>query len=812
MRAVRHVTSVADIAAVWESSGGKDIGATWKTHMQRDQHRRDGRAVTPRLRGPALAVLSVAALVTVVLIGITLRDESGAQDSARRADSLQGVEAASAAGVESSLLWRDARNATVAAAVADGAALVLLGVLLWRSTLCPVLRLARSAASLAAGERVTIRPTGRRDEVGALTDALALWQRTNDERDLVFRLSPDAQVVCNFHGYMTDVNASMEALTGYSREELLTRPLLEWIHPDDRELTAQSVDQVVEGGRVAPEVRLLCRDGVARLVSWSGVRSPTRELMYGIGRDVSETRRALEVLEEQAHLLDLAHDAILVRAVESAAITYWSRGAEETYGWSAAEALGRTAHELLHASYPRPRSEIESEVLSTGSWSGELTHHRRDGSRVVVHSRWALRTDAAGTPTGMLEVNRDISERFNGEEALRQAADAASSANRAKSEFLSRMSHELRTPLNAVLGFAGLLELELEGKQCELVQTIGAAGRHLLDLIDDVLDISRIEGGVMTLSLEPVSIDAVVREAAELVAPLAAARGITMRTEPHTLVEDRVVADPQRLKQVLLNLLSNAVKYNRDGGRVSIRLETDGRHLRLGVSDTGPGIPEEMLGRLFRPFDRLGAERLEVEGSGLGLAISHGLVSAMEGSLWADSGPEGTTFWVQLSLVQETVTDLIGNDSRQFEVVSPSLGTTEKHTVLYVEDNLSNLRLIRYIVELRPGIDLVPAMQGRLALELALAHRVSLVLLDLHLPDISGEEVLDHLRADERTRHIPVVVVSADATPPQIDRLLRAGAYRYLTKPLDVREFLAVLDDVLSVSPRVPGSIPEARS
>jgi signal transduction histidine kinase/CheY-like chemotaxis protein len=397
-----------------------------------------------------------------------------------------------------------------------------------------------------------------------------------------------------------------------------------------------------------------------------------------------------------------------------------------------------------------------------------------------------------------VEAAHDIAERRNAEEALRHAAEHAFSASHAKSEFLSRMSHELRTPLNAVLGFAQLLELDLDGRQRDQVQTIRTAGRHLLDLINDVLDVSRIEAGQMQLSLEPVSVEPVVREAADLVAPLAASRRITVRTELHTPADGRVVADAQRLRQVLLNLLSNAVKYNHEGGEVRVRVERDRRRLRLAVSDTGPGIPPDKLGRLFQPFDRLGAEHSEVEGTGLGLAISHGLITAMGGAIRAESGPQGTTFWVELEIAETAATELLGTGRMPLDARPPGWLERRRGTVLYVEDNLANLRLIRSILELRPGIDLVPATQGRLAFELAHAHRVDLVLLDLNLPDMRGEDVLQRLRADERTRHVPVVVVSADATPRQIDRLRAVGARAYLTKPLDVEEFLSVLDEALS--------------
>jgi signal transduction histidine kinase/CheY-like chemotaxis protein len=396
-----------------------------------------------------------------------------------------------------------------------------------------------------------------------------------------------------------------------------------------------------------------------------------------------------------------------------------------------------------------------------------------------------------------VEAARDAAERRTAEEALRHAAEHAVSASQAKSEFLSRMSHELRTPLNAVLGFAQLLEMDLDGDQREQVQTIRNAGRHLLDLINDVLDVSRIEAGQMRLSLEPVSLEAVVREAVELVVPLAATRRVTITTEVHLPAHHRVIADPQRLRQIVVNLLSNAVKYNHEGGAVRVGVEAQPRRLRLAVSDTGPGIPPEKLTRLFRPFDRLGAERSGVEGTGLGLAICHGLVTAMGGAIRADSGPQGTTFWLELDVAEQRDTELIGTGPAPLHARPPGWLDTQRGTVLYVEDDLSNLREIRSILELRPGVDVVPATRGRLALELAATHRVNLVVLDLDLPDARGEEVLRQLRSNERTRHVPVVVISHGPSARQGDRLRDAGARACLTTPLNVGEFLAVLDDAL---------------
>jgi signal transduction histidine kinase/ActR/RegA family two-component response regulator len=407
-----------------------------------------------------------------------------------------------------------------------------------------------------------------------------------------------------------------------------------------------------------------------------------------------------------------------------------------------------------------------------------------------------------------VELRDALDQQARLEQGQRQARESAEAANRSKSEFLSRMSHELRTPLNAVLGFGQLLELdELNPSQQESVEQIIKGGRHLLELINEVLDISRIETGTLPLSPEPVLVSDLMHDTLTLMRPLADHRNIQLVSGDTATANIHVLADRQRLKQVMLNLIANAIKYNHEGGTVAVSCGTvDPDQLRIHVSDTGPGIRPEDLEQLFVPFERLGAERSDIEGAGVGLALSRRLTEAMGGTLTvASTYGEGSRFTVQLTVVEGPL--------EQFERVTgtaaESLGGVAadsdlRHKILYIEDNMANVRLVERVFQRRDDVDVIAAMQGRLGVALAREHRPVLILLDLHMPDINGDEVLRQLREDPATATTPVVIVSADATAGQIERLLAEGATGYLTKPLDLQELLAVFSSAVNSTQAAP--------
>jgi protein-histidine pros-kinase len=496
-------------------------------------------------------------------------------------------------------------------------------------------------------------------------------------------------------------------------------------------------------------------------------------------------------------LVEVAPDAI-VTVDKDGRIVLVNGQTEVLFGYRREELLGQAVETLLperfQVGHVRHRSNYinEPRIRPMGA-NLELLGRRKDGTEFPVEiSLGPVEVDGELL---VISTIRDITERKQYQALLEAARREAEEANHAKSEFLSRMSHELRTPLNAILGFSQLLTLEaLSDEQHDSVDHVLRAGRHLLELINEVLDISRIEAGRLSLSSEPVSVDDVLREALDLVRPLAQEHDIKVDVEPRQ-EKLHVLADRQRIRQVLLNLLTNAVKYNREAGSVTLACEpvTPGT-LRISVSDTGPGIANDKLSRVFTPFDRLDAEQGDVEGTGLGLALSKGLVEAMGGSIGVDSTPGvGSTFWIDLP---QTESWLDREELQSTGIDQPSLA--QARTVLYIEDNVASAQLMERIFSRWPDVKLISAMQGRMGLELARQHLPDLILLDLHLPDIQGLEVLQKLREDPATRHIPVVVTSADATPGQIARLRAAGADEYLTKPLDIPAFSERVRELLA--------------
>lgn len=445
--------------------------------------------------------------------------------------------------------------------------------------------------------------------------------------------------------------------------------------------------------------------------------------------------------------------------------------------------------------------EIRRALAEERSTRVLLRNYRKDGGMFWNEFSIAPVRNDAGSITHYVGIQQDVTEHFETQRALREAKQEAERANQAKSEFLSRMSHELRTPMNAVLGFAQLLELEsdLNEAQRESVQEILRGGKHLLDLINEVLDLARVESGRMELSLGPVDLRELVSECIAMVEPLATRKGLALETG--SLGEVAVLADRIRLKQILINLLSNAIKYNRCGGRVYLDLGLSDRlpgGVRIGVADTGPGIPEERLEELFQPFTRITASgdgEEEEEGTGIGLAISRRLAEAMGGRMGVSSRVgEGSLFWVEVPTVE---TGQATPDEVDTEAPSPAPGAAARVSrVLQIEDHPSNLKLLERLLS-GQSMQVFSARDAQAGLELAREHRPQVILLDIRLPGMDGYQVLSELRRDPRTGDIPVVALTAHAGEEDRDRGMHAGFDAYLTKPLHLTTLLETLENLM---------------
>jgi PAS domain S-box-containing protein len=541
---------------------------------------------------------------------------------------------------------------------------------------------------------------------------------------------------------------------------------------------------------------LLITTGRTRRIE-SAVRERTAALRAEVAeRHVAES--ALRASEQRfRNILDNVPIGVVYTDLAGRVIQANPRYCELT-GYDERELTQLSPEALTH-----PEDFANDRLLTRQLVVGEIPMYRRHkrclnraGDVVWVRSTVSLLRDANNEPWRIVGVVEDITEHLRLEEAER-AREAAELSNRAKSDFLSRMSHELRTPLNAMLGFAQLLEIDrrnpLTAGQRPWVGQIQQAGWHLLEMINDVLDLSRIDSGNLRLQTATLELGEIVHATTALVAADAAKRAIRISAElaPEATA---ILGDATRVKQILTNLLSNAVKYNVDNGRVHIASRLVGPDVvEVSVTDTGMGMTPEQMEELFRPFNRLGRERTALQGTGIGLVISRRLAELMGGSIRVKSVPgEGSSFILKLPKAIDP--DTVPSSLDDLAALAPDY---HRRTVLYIEDNETNVEVMRGILAQRAQVQMEVALSGLAGLAVVRERMPHLILLDMHLPDMSGLELLRHLKADPATSSIPVIVVSADATARQVDAALDAGAFRYLTKPVGVNELLSTVDDLL---------------
>jgi PAS domain S-box-containing protein len=533
----------------------------------------------------------------------------------------------------------------------------------------------------------------------------------------------------------------------------------------------------------------------------------------------NQVRREQALLKAGAlqHAIVNSANFSIIATDEQGIIQLFNPGAERMLGYTAAEVVNKISPSDIHDPQ-EVRVRAEALTLELGSTIApgfealafkasrgiediyELTYICKNGSRFpAVVSITALRDDY-GDIIGYLLIGTDNSERKRVESELNQAMAIAETANRAKTDFLSGMSHELRTPLNAVLGFAQLMESGSPPptpSQKRNLDQILKAGWYLLELINEILDLALIESGKVTLSREPVSLLEVVRECRAMIEPQAQNRGISM-TFPRFEIPHFVKADRTRVKQVLINILFNAIKYNKPGGTVDVEYTLRPHDsIRICVRDTGAGLAPAQLAQLFQPFNRLGKEVGAEEGTGIGLVVTKRLVELMGGAIGVESTVGvGSVFWIELTLT--AAPQLVVREAELAALARPTVPAgTPLRTLLYVEDNPANLELVEQLIARRPELRLLSAADGTLGIEFARTYQPEVILMDINLPGISGIEAMKLLHADPSTAHIPIIALSANALPRDIEKGLEAGFFSYLTKPIKVNQFMDTLDVAL---------------
>jgi PAS domain S-box-containing protein len=623
---------------------------------------------------------------------------------------------------------------------------------------------------------------------------------------MAFDLSPAAQVIMNHWGCIDDVNQLACTLLGYDKATLLGQRLANLVHPDEQAGLFRTIE---DSARTLAPFEMDCRvQSPLHGLRWFAVQARAHQLDDGrlswfcVFNDITDRKRHAAWLNERNALLTaLSHNLPGMIYVFRAGpdlggrLDFVSEGVREMFGVTPEQALA-SPWALYDRVMPEDLTRFFQQRDEAISDSVRL-HSEFRVLNAQGEWRWCAADSISGLDAEGLEVRcgyiADITEHKLYQEAC-VAAQTAQRASQAKSEFLSRMSHELRTPLNAVIGFAQLLRMDaarpLHDDQLHRVRLIERSGAHLLAVIGDVLDLSRIEAGALPMSIEPLQLETVLQDAANMVAEAASQARVTLAL-PDAPLELSVQADRVRLRQVLVNLLSNAIKYNHPDGEVSVRAWQENGMVHCAVVDTGLGMTPEQLEHLFEPFNRLGAERTGIEGTGIGLVIVKRLVELMKGELAVQSERGlGSVFTVRLPAADDA-------EPSAFASLDNVPTTSCEATIVYAEDNEVNVQLVRQILALRPGWHLKVARNGHEALALVKAEPPDLLLLDMHLGDMTGFEVDDALQAHPRTRDVTRVALSADAMPDRVHAARARGFSAYLTKPLDVVVLLRCLDELL---------------
>ncbi len=677
--------------------------------------------------------------------------------------------------------------------------------------------------------------TARKQAEAALLQAGAL-------QNAIFKSANFSSIATDEKGVIQIFNVGAERMLGYTADEVMNK-----ITPADisdpqeviarAEALSQELGTPIKPGFEALvfkasrgiediyELTYIRKDGsrFPAMVSVTALRDEQGTIIgyLLIGTDNTARKQVEDELrwtEESFRLMiESVTDYAIVMLDPDGRVTSWNTGADRINGYRAEDILGRhfsifyTSEDIKSG---KPQRDLD-EAAAKGRFRDEGWRVRNDGLTFWANVVFTSIRDQYGNLRGFAKLTRDLTELRQFEATLTNAKSVAEKANSAKSEFLSSMSHELRSPLNAILGFAQLMEGDTPpptSSQQASISQILEAGWYLLALINEILDLAIIESGKVALSMEPVSLAEIMLEIQTMMEPQVQKRGISI-TFPHMDTPCFVHADRTRLKQVIINILSNAIKYNREGGSIVVThaTSTPGR-IRISVRDTGMGLPPEKVAQLFQSFNRLGQEGGGQEGTGIGLVMSKRLVELMDGVIGVESTVGvGSVFWIEFSA--DTAPMLLVEKAGPPEVTHAHYQEgLVLHTLLYIEDNPANMKLVEQLIARHADLRLLTAVEANAGIELAHKHQPDVILMDINLPGISGVDAMHILREHSSTAHIPIVAVSANAMPRDIEKGMEAGFFQYLTKPIKIKEFEETLSLALAFAKEngAPSSEPQA--
>lgn len=602
---------------------------------------------------------------------------------------------------------------------------------------------------------------------------------------------------------------SIAPLIGYPLcvESLSFDDFIARVHPEDRAAVVAAINSSVETG-VPYEIEHRCvwPDGSVHWLLESGdiTRGPQGQPLHmlGVMQDITERKDAQAQLALFRHAVESTSEGVLLCDLETGQISYLNPAARSILGGASDAAIGRSPLVFVPEHARAEFSQAIERTRRSEAVHYDFTYLRPDGIEMPLRNSLTPVRDESGAASHFVNIFGDRSVEIERQVELQAALENARRADRSRAEFMSHMSHELRTPLNAILGFSQVLLLrkDLDVDQAESVNEVMKAGNHLLELVDEILDMARLEMGALRVSLEAVRLSDVAEQATALVLPSARDRGVSVSLEVGADIT--VVADHLRLKQCLINLLSNAIKYNRSGGFVRIHCaEIVGGRIRIEVEDSGSGITVDERERLFQPFARLDRHIGRAEGIGIGLSITHQLVKLMNGEIGISESQNGvgSVFWIELDRVESNkslpaIPSLFGG----LDFPAPTRKTPLKQ-VLYVEDNPANLKLVCSMLRLLPNVGVLTATTVAEGMCIARSQSPDLFLLDIGLPGASGFELLHWLRSEPEFSDIPVIAISANALPIDVERGLLAGFDDYLTKPIDVHKLLSLVQATLAL-------------